>query len=373
MMVRCGDEPSLRQISNQRRRLVTMEDSTTRDIRTHYSPRAFLAAVGHLLTMRRVLEPVEKLVRVRQKTLKHTPVQKLKDAFIAILAGARGMVEVGKRLESDLVLQRAFGRDSCADQSTIQDTLDACTQENVDQMQQALEQIYRQHGLGFRHDYAVSWQLLDADMTGMPCGPKAQFATKGYFEGRPNRRGRQLARCTATLYHEVVTEHLYDGKQQLQTALIPLLERAGKVLNLDAGKRARTIVRLDAGGGTVEDINWMLSQGYQYHGKDYSGKRAQNLAQTVAVWIDDPKCPGRQVGWVTDQDHPYVRPVARVAVRCRKANGQWGVAVLVSTLAAADVIDLTRQPCHRVHDDTAVLLAYVYFYDARGGGIETIN
>jgi hypothetical protein len=151
------------------------------------------------------------------------------------------------------------------------------------------------------------------------------------------------------------------------------LEQADKVLELDADKRAKTIIRIDSGGGTKEDINWVLEQGFALHGKDFSGVRAQHLAESVTEWRDDPQCPGRQVGWVTDPNQPYVRPVKRIAVRCRKANGQWGMGVLISTLSPADVIALTHQPCHLVHEDTAVLLAYVYFYDARGGGIETLN
>ena len=72
--------------------------------------------------------------------------------------------------------------------------------------------------------------------------------------------------------------------------------------------------------------------------------------------------------------HPcdaYVRPVRRIAVRCRKQNGQWGTAVLISTLEPAAVLALTGQPASAADDPTAVLLAYVYVYDARGGAAET--
>lgn len=347
-----------------------MYDSTSR---RHYSPRAFLAAIGHLLRMRQLFQPIKDQVAIHQKSLKHTPQEKLTDAFITILAGARGMVEVEKRLRNDPVLQQAFGRSACAEQSGIQDTLDACTEDNVKQMQQALVTIYQKHSQGYGHDYQTQWQLLDADMTGMVCGQKAEFATKGYFAGKPHRRGRQLARCIATHYQEIVCEQLYDGTHQLQSALIPLLLQAGHVLNLSADRRARTIVRVDSGAGTVADINWVLGEGYQYHGKDFSGLRAKHLAQTVTQWIDDPKCPGRQVGFVTETNHPYVRPVVRLAARCRKANGQWAIGVLISTLSPWDVLALTGQPCHCVQDERAVLLAYIYFYDARGGGIETVN
>jgi hypothetical protein len=63
--------------------------------------------------------------------------------------------------------------------------------------------------------------------------------------------------------------------------------------------------------------------------------------------------------------------VHRVAVRCRKKNGQWGVGVLIATLAPAEVIALARQPVDRLHDPSAVLLAYVYVDDQRGGGVAT--
>ena len=36
-------------------------------------------------------------------------------------------------------------------------------------------------------------------------------------------------------------------------------------------------------------------------------------------------------------------------------------------MSALDVILLTQQPMDRVQDPTQVLLAYVYFYDRRGG------
>ncbi len=105
--------------------------------------------------------------------------------------------------------------------------------------------------------------------------------------------------------------------------------------------------------------------------KDYSGQRAQKLALSVTRWVDDPRIDGRQVGWVRLPPTAYARPVRRIAVRCRKKNGAWGVGVIISTLEAETVLALTNQPATAVMDDAVVLLAYVYFYDARGGGVET--
>ena len=234
-----------------------------------------------------------------------------------------------------------------------------------------MESIYRQQSQGYRHQYAADWQILDVDMSGMPCGPKAAFASKGYFAKQRNRRGRQLGRVLATRYGEVVVDRLFDGKTQLATALQPLMEAAAQTLALDERKRQRTLVRLDAGGGSVDDVNWLLSQGYQVHGKDYSTTRAQRLAQSVTVWVDDPKVEGRQVGWVRLPASEYVRSVRRIAVRCRKANGQWGIGLLISTMAPVEVLTLTQSSPVSSTDPASVLLAYVYLYDQRGGGVET--
>jgi hypothetical protein len=88
----------------------------------------------------------------------------------SLLAGAHGLVEINTRLRSDPVLQAAFGRMACAEQSVVQETLDHVTQENVEQMEQAMNVIYRQHSRAYLHNYQENWQILDVDMSGWPCG-----------------------------------------------------------------------------------------------------------------------------------------------------------------------------------------------------------
>ena len=348
-----------------------MAESSTATTVRRFSPRTSLAAIGLKLRQLDVCGPIRSTVTIAQKTVKHTPAQKLCDAFITMLAGAHGLVEINARLRSDRALQAAFGRAGCAEQSVVQETLDACSAANVAQLERAVDAIYRRHSRGYRHDYAHSWQVLDADMSGLPCGPKAACATKGYFAKQRNRRGRQLGRVVASRYDEVVVDRLFAGTAQLTTALQPLVLAAEQTLELDPAQRARTILRVDAGGGSLADVNWALRRGYQVHAKDYSTQRATALAASVTAWVDDPRTPGRQVGWVTTAATQYARPVRRIAVRCRKQNGEWGVGVIISTLPPREVLLLTRQPLDRAADPAAVLLAYVYFYDQRGGGCET--
>ena len=274
----------------------------------HFSPAASLAALGVKLSQLDLFGPIRTQVQIKQKTVKHTPTDKLYDAFISLLAGAHGLVEINTRLRTDLALQHAFGRQGCAEQSVVQQTLDACTDENVRQLEQAMDAIYRQHSRGYRHDYQAGLQLLDVDMSGLPCGPKAAFATKGYFAGQYHRRGRQLGRVLATHYEEVVVDRLFAGNVQLIKALQPLVEAAETTLKLDEAKRARTILRVDAGAGTLDDLNWLLARGYLVMAKEYSGQRVLRLAKTVTEWIQDPDWSERSFGWVSEPPTGYVRP-----------------------------------------------------------------
>ena len=155
---------------------------------SHFSPAASLATIGVKLRQLDLFGPICQQVQIKQKTIKHTPIDKLMDAFISRLAGVHGLIEINARLQADLALQRAFGRAACAEQSVVQEALDACTTEHVGQLQHALDEIYQSHSQDVQHNYQASYQRLDVDRSGMPCGPKAAFATRGYFAGHNLRQ-----------------------------------------------------------------------------------------------------------------------------------------------------------------------------------------
>lgn len=148
-----------------------------------FTPHAPLAAVGLKINSMKMLDPIKQKVVIPQKSIRHTPTQKLQDAFIAILAGAHGLSEINTRVRSDEALQRAFGRSSCADQSVVQETLNACSELNVQQMQQALSVIFRQQSLAYRHKYGERLQVLDVDT-----GGNAMRSKPGGFTQRLLRR-----------------------------------------------------------------------------------------------------------------------------------------------------------------------------------------
>ena len=340
------------------------------DYSKRHSKRASLAAIGIQMRKWKIWETVGKHVRIRQKVIRHTPLEKLLDAFINILAGGRGLVETNKNVRADPGLQRAFGRERCAEQSTISDTINASTEGNVEEMRQAVSEVYRMYGQGYRHSYQTDLQLLDVDMTGMPAGRKGEGVEKGFFSGKRNRRGRQLGRVVATQYNEVVVDRLYRGKRQLERSLQELVTAAEEVLELKESRRKRTIIRVDGGGGRDADVNWMLDRGYHLVVKNKNWKRANMLAASVSKWYVDPKTGDREVGWV-EEPHLYMRPTRQIAIRTPKKNGSWLYWVLVSSLSDEELLRLARQPCCEKPTLTQVMFAMLYAYDLRSGGVET--
>src|SRR5258708_2536079 len=186
----------------------------------HFTPALGLAALGAVLEQRKVFEPLRAQVQIEQKTVKPTSLDKLSDSFITLLAGAHGLVAINTLLRANPSLQCAFGRKQCAEQSVVQHTLDACTPRQAAQLEQALDEIYRTHRRGSRHDYRVDWHILDGDLCGWLCGKQAAFATKGDFAHTArNARRRQLGRVLAWHYQEVIVDRLFPGNCQLNATL----------------------------------------------------------------------------------------------------------------------------------------------------------
>jgi hypothetical protein len=75
----------------------------------HFTACATLAAIGVKLSELDLFGPIRAQVQIKQKTVKHTLIDKLTDALISLLTGAHGLVEINTRLRADRGLQRAFG------------------------------------------------------------------------------------------------------------------------------------------------------------------------------------------------------------------------------------------------------------------------
>jgi hypothetical protein len=308
-----------------------------------------LCALGHYLTKEKVLEPLSD-VQIAQKTVVHSPQEKLLDALMGILCGCSTLYEINCRVRPDLPLQRAFGRDRCADQSTISKTLNSFTQETVRQLREAMEAIGRRHSALFSHDYFEGEMLIvEVDLTGLRASKRAEFSTKGYFCGERNTTGRQLVRVSAPQYDELIFEKLYPGNTNSCEVLKETMKEVERILGSDRATRRRTLVRLDGGFGTDANLNWLLWRGYQIVAKGYGGTRAGKLAASVPEegWREGPT-DGQQLG-VPAMAHRYARKTKTVLRRWFDEKGKLYKDYLVTTLLELSADEIAK------------------LYDGRGG------
>jgi hypothetical protein len=338
---------------------------------TQNTPYAGFAPLGAWMKKEGIWEAVAEDVHIRQKTVKHSPIEKLQDVFIHILTGEQRMVTMNTRLRENEELQRIFGRETCVEQSLASTTLDCCDEETVVQLAGVLKDLLRRHGRCYSHNYKAQWQVLDIDMTGLLAGKQCEGSEKGYFANKRGAHGRQVGRVLATNYEEIVYEQLYSGRAHLESHLQELLQGAVDVLGLTKTRRRRTVLRIDGGGGSDAFINEVLEDGFAIVIKIHNWKRSQKLARSVEKWHVDPRDDGREVGWVTDP-HAYFCPTRQLAVRKRNKQGRWVYSVLVTNLSPQALRWLSQQPAEReLPAGDKTMWAFLCAYDRRGGGVET--
>jgi hypothetical protein len=270
-----------------------MPKSTASNQKLH-SDHALLCLIGQKAQELKLLEPLHRLVKIDQKTLVHSPTEKLLDAFLAIACGAEALSQINTVLRADPAISRAWGRKGCADQSSVQETLSACTELNITQMQQVLRDIYLKLGRASNHPFTTGPLLLDIDLTGLPCSKNYAGASKGYFaNSKKGTTGRQLCRVAASQYDEIVYQKVCPGNassSELET-LKTVLTATLQMLGLRAEQKGQLLIRLDGGFGTTAIIEYLLAEGYQFIVKLHSASRSKKLAHAV-----------KEEAWACDQN-----------------------------------------------------------------------
>ena len=248
-----------------------------------------LCVLGRYLIEEGLLEPLSG-VKIAQKTVRHSPANKLTDALVGMLSGCKAIYETNVRVRPDVPLSRAFGRERVAEQSTIQRTLEAFTEENVCQLREAVEAIGSRYSRLPSHPYERQMLILEVDLTGLRASKRAELSTKGYFSGSPNATGRQLVRAICPDYGKVIFCKLHAGNTTSCEVLKGTINEVERVLGSSPEQRSRTLIRLDGGFGTDENIEWLCSWGYQFVVKGYGGGRAGKLARGVPEedWHEGP-------------------------------------------------------------------------------------
>lgn len=149
-------------------------------VNTQYAP---LAALYVHYQQTRVLQPLE-AIEIQAKERYFSPIGKLLQVFLSILAGCNTLSEVNPKLRTEEPLARVWGWPRFADQSNLSRLLDQLTLKQLEQIRSATTQIWRTHSRTLEHDWR-GYLWLDYDFSPLPCGPQAEASQKGYFgEGK---------------------------------------------------------------------------------------------------------------------------------------------------------------------------------------------
>ena len=159
---------------------MTLEFGQTDElVNTQYAP---LAALLAHYQQNQVFKPLDE-VEIRMKARDFTPYDKLLQIVVSILAGCQTLSEVNQKLKSERWLAQAGGWSHFVDQSGLSRVLDALTLMNIEQLRQAGTQIWRRYSQIAGHDWR-GYLWLDFDLSGLPCGKRAEASQKGYFSGK---------------------------------------------------------------------------------------------------------------------------------------------------------------------------------------------
>ena len=150
---------------------------------TKFAPLVALCAHYRQTGLLKALETVEMTIKTRN----FTPASKLEQVLLSILSGCQHLSEVNTRLGSESAFAQSWGLSRFADQSTLARTLDELSQTNLNQLQDAVHQIWHQRSATSQHDWR-GFLWLDFDLSGLPCGPQAEASAKGYFSEKKHHR-----------------------------------------------------------------------------------------------------------------------------------------------------------------------------------------
>jgi hypothetical protein len=297
-----------------------------------------LCAMGEVIKGKALFSPIHQLVTIPQKSIEYTPTDKLVFAALSIAAGGETVYDANTTVRPNKPLLIAFGYEKCADQSVIQQTINCATEENVNQLEEAIKKIFKENNqivLSLDENHKEQELVtIDIDLSPLPASKASEGSKKGYVAKKKNQYTRQLARVLVPSTSEIVSQSLYFGNTVSCSVLKEMVYKMENQLEVETKeKRQHLRLRLDAGFGTDENINFSLWRGYNILAKVYSQKRAKALTKSVKEWVVVPSLADntqREAGFV-QSPHRYCRKTVQVAVRTPTKKGGYSYSALVTT------------------------------------------
>lgn len=222
---------------------------------------AFLVAFQQHAESAGFFKPLAEHLDVQLKEVRYTRLQKAQTVVASILLGCPHTKAINHRLVPDQVAAREWGMERFPDQSQINVFLARLTDENLEQLELAQQDLMRSHSR-LRNAEAI---VVDFDQSGLRVtGKTFELAERGYFPRRRGARGYQLSVALASAVGreaEVVTCYLDPGNTNSSARLIDLLQATLAVFE----QRGLSLcIRLDAAYGSLNTVNLLARAGVSF-------------------------------------------------------------------------------------------------------------
>jgi len=194
----------------------------------HISITGFLIPCGLYAQKIGLFDVFEKHLKIDMKTVRYSPIDKVIELFVSIIAGCPDNKTINNRLVPDRLSASAWRQEQFADQSQIHILLHRVNKENLQQLEKAYQEIFADHSLAARYP-KNKILTVDVDMTGLPVSPTSttyEGAEFGHMEKKKSKsKGYQFSIAyIAQEIKEVLGGVLDSGNVHCSTRLPQLIQ-----------------------------------------------------------------------------------------------------------------------------------------------------
>jgi hypothetical protein len=192
----------------------------------------------------------------------YQPPQRIAAVLAGLAWGLKGIAPGNLVLRPNSAVRAAVGG-AFPDQGTIHRWLEQTTPEQAERLRAHLHQVVRTHGQFWHVLRAGRRLVIDLDAQGMVARGKSRFpeADVGHL-GEGIERGYQRLVAYAGDTREVLDEYVRPGTGSLLRELPAQLAGLNEIFG--AEWRGQIMIRVDAHGGTLQNLQALQTAGYHY-------------------------------------------------------------------------------------------------------------
>lgn len=190
-----------------------------------FSITGFLVPTGHYAQEIGLIDLFKEHLKIDMKTVHHTPVDKIIELFVSMIAGCPDVKTINNRLVSDRLAAAAWCQKQFADQSRVSEVIHRITPENLLQLEEIFHSLFSQRSLAQRHPVS-ELLVVDVDMTGLPVSPTSKTyegAAFGFMQKETGKGYKLTCAYTGGELGEVFGGLVDPGSAHCATKLIDLL------------------------------------------------------------------------------------------------------------------------------------------------------